>query len=70
MGYDLLRDRDRLIVESSLKPLKPLRIPEEGTYVMEDGACIVLKETVVSSGFQPSKEPHRVTLDAERWLSP
>ena len=49
MGYDLLRDRDRLIVESSLKPLKPLRIPEEGTYVMEDGTRITLKETIVGT---------------------
>ena len=70
MGYDLLRDRDRLIVEPSLKPLKTLRIPEEGTYVMEDGARIVLKETVVSSGFQPSKEPHCVTLDADKVAFP
>ena len=70
MGYDLLRDRDRLIVESSLKPLKPLRIPEEGTYVMEDGTRITLKETIVGSDFLPSKEPHRVTLDADKVAFP
>lgn len=70
MGYDLLRDRDRLIVEPSLKPLKPLRIPEEGTYVMEDGTRITLKETIVGSDFLPSKEPHRVTLDADKVAFP
>ncbi len=70
MGYDLLRDRDRLIVESSLKPLKPLRIPEEGTYVMEDGTRITLKETIVGSDFLPSKEPHRATLDADKVAFP
>lgn len=70
MGYDLLRDRDRLIVESSLKPLKPLRIPEEGTYVMEDGTRITLKETAASSDFLPSKEPHRATLDADKVAFP
>ena len=70
LGYDLLRDRDRLIVEPSLKPLKPLRIPEEGTYVMEDGTRITLKETVVGSDFQPSKEPDRVTLDADKVAFP
>ena len=70
LGYDLLRDRDRLIVEPSLKPLKPLRIPEEGTYVMEDGTRITLKETVVGSDFQPSKEPDLVTLDADKVAFP
>ena len=70
MGYDLLRDRDRLIVEPSLKPLKALRIPEEGTYVMEDGTRITLKETIVGSDFLPSKEPHRVTLDADKVAFP
>ena len=70
LGYDLLRDRDRLIVEPSLKPLKPLRIPEEGTYVMEDGTRITLKETVVGSDFQPSKESDLVTLDADKVAFP
>ena len=70
MGYDLLRDRDRLIVEPSLKPLKALRIPEEGTYVMEDGTRITLKETIVGSDFLPSKEPHRATLDADKVAFP
>ena len=70
LGYALLRDRNRLIVEPSLKPLKPLRIPEEGTYVMEDGTRITLKETVVGSDFQPSKEPDRVTLDADKVAFP
>lgn len=35
-GYDVLVDRGHLLVEPSLKPMKNLRIPEEGTYVLDD----------------------------------
>ena len=34
IGYDLLVDRQRLIVEPSLKPMKKMVIPEEGTYIV------------------------------------
>jgi len=36
MGYDVLVDRGRLMIEPSLKPLKAIRIPEEGTYVLSE----------------------------------
>ena len=42
-GYDVLIDRGRLLVEPSLKPLKNLRIPEEGTYVLDDQTRISVK---------------------------
>lgn len=42
-GFDLLRDRDRLLVEPSLKPLKPLVIPEEGVYVMGDEGRLTVR---------------------------
>ncbi len=61
-GYDLLVDRERLLVEPSMKPLKKMVIPEEGIYVMEDGVKVSVK-----------REPARVstvadcaTLDMER----
>lgn len=66
LGYDLLVDRDSYIVESSLKPLTPIRIPEEGTYVLdEDTRITVRKETVTVS-----KDPNVATLDAEKVVFP
>lgn len=65
-GYDLLVDRGRLLVEPSLKPLKSMRIPEAGSYKMEDGTRLTVKEKAVDEGFEPSKEPTCATLDAAK----
>ena len=46
-GYDVLVDRGRLLVEPSLKPMKNLRIPEEGTYVLDDQTRISVKREPV-----------------------
>lgn len=35
-GYDVLKDRERLIIERTLKPFNPMRIPEEGMYVLDE----------------------------------
>ncbi len=62
-GFDLLVDRQRLIVEPSMKPLKMMLVPEEGNYVLEDGTKISVKrecETV-----KVSKVAERATLDAQ-----
>ena len=61
-GYDLLVDRERLLVEPSLKPMKPLRIPEEGTYVLEDQTKLTVKKEPVWI----SKEATVATLDASK----
>ncbi len=52
-GYDLLVDRGRLLVEPSLKPMKPLLIPEEGTYVLDHQMRLSVK-----------KEPAWISKDA------
>ena len=61
-GYDVLKDRERLIIEPSLKPFKPMRIPEEGTYVLDETVRFVLRKTAV----YVSKEPLIATLDAAK----
>lgn len=61
-GYDLLVDRERLLVEPSLKPLKPLRIPEEGTYVLDDLTRLSVKKELVWI----SKDAAVATLDASK----
>jgi tRNA(Ile)-lysidine synthase len=62
MGYDVLKDRGRLIVEPALEPFRPMRIPEEGTYVLDGKTRFsVCKKTVYVS-----KEPHVATLDAAK----
>lgn len=61
-GYDLLKDRDRLVVEPSLKPLVPLRMPEGGTYVFGEGQRVTVRKEPV----WVSREPAVATLDAEK----
>ena len=61
-GYDVLSDRGSLLVEPSLKPLKALRIPEEGTYVSDEAKRFKVSKSAV----YVSKEPLVVTLDAEK----
>lgn len=61
-GYDVLKDRDRLIVEPSLEPLKPMRIPEEGTYVLGEKA----RFSVCKKPVCVSKEAHVATFDAAK----
>ena len=65
-GYDILRDRDRLLVEPSLKPMKPLRIPEEGTYIFNENSRFSVKKQAVYI----SKTPDIATLDAAQVVFP
>ena len=59
-GYDVLKDRGRLIVEPTLEPFKPMRISEEGTYVLGENMCLSVRKKPV----YVSKKPHVATLDA------
>ncbi len=70
IGYDLLVDRDRFIVEPTMKPLKIMRITEPGTYVMDDGTRLKVYEEPVNQDFQPSKISNIVTLDASKVVFP
>lgn len=69
MGYEVLRDRNRLLVEPVLEPMKPLKIPEEGVYVLPQMAIgnhpdskIRVKRTSVTV----SKDSAIATLDSQR----
>ena len=72
-GYDALKDRGRLIVEPALPPFKPMRIPEEGTYVLKSSTTESGRETTGNETFRVrkcavyiSKKPHIATLDAAK----
>lgn len=69
MGYEVLRDRNRLLVEPVLEPMKPLKIPEEGVYVLPQMAVsnhpdskIRVKRTSV----MVSKDSAIATLDSQK----
>jgi tRNA(Ile)-lysidine synthase len=73
MGYDVLKDRGRLIVEPMLEPFNPMRIPEEGTYVLGCSSIEFGDKTTENNTFQVqkksvyvSKEPYIATLDAAK----
>lgn len=61
-GYDVLKDRGRLIVEPTLEPFKPMRIPEEGTYALGENMRLSVRKKPV----YVSKEAHIATLDAAK----
>ena len=70
MGYDVLKDRGRLIIEPALKSFKPMRIPEEGTYIFGSSNAEFLGTTenktlrVRKKPVYVSKERNIATLDA------
>ena len=60
--YDLLVDRECLLVEPHLEPMKPFVIPETGTYILNEKHKI----RVESGAFEVSKDPLVATLDASK----
>lgn len=64
--YDLLIDRDCLMVEAHLEPMKSLVIPETGTYILNEKQKI----RVESGAFPVSKDPFVATLDASKVCFP
>ena len=60
--YDLLVDREHLLVEPHLEPMKPLVIPETGTYILDETHRI----RVENGDFPVSKDPLVATLDASK----
>ena len=60
--YDLAVDRENLLIEPHLEPMKPLKIPETGTYLLDERHKI----RVESGDFPVSKDPFVATLDASK----
>ena len=72
-GYDVLKDRSRLIVEKTenypqgvrnvtSRPSKRIVVPEEGTYVLDENNTFRVRKCAV----YVSKVPHIATLDAAK----
>ena len=65
-GYDVLKDRERLIIERTLKPFNPMRIPEEGIYVLDEKMRLSLRKCAA----YVSKKPFVATFDAQKVVFP
>ena len=76
-GYDVLKDRSRLIVEKTenypqgvrnvtSRPSKRIVVPEEGTYVLDENNTFRVRKCAVYI----SKSPHIATLDADKVAFP
>lgn len=61
-GYEVLKDRSRLIVEAISKPLKRNIVPEEGTYRLDENVLFRVRKCAV----YVSKMPYIATLDAAK----
>ena len=77
MGYDVLKDRTRLIVEKTenypqgvrnviSRPSKRIVVPEEGTYILDENNTFRVRKCAV----YVSKVPHIATLDAAKVAFP
>ena len=65
-GFDLLVNRGQLVVEPTLLPFKPFKVPEEGTYILEGDEKFSVRRRQV----QISKDPLRATIDAAKVTFP
>ena len=69
--YMLCIDRSQLILTSldeleQMKQERSFRIPEEGNYHLSQEVQIRIKRYGITPDFKPSKEPNRITLDADK----
>lgn len=76
-GYDVLKDRTRLIVEKTdvtyqahrnviSMPSKRIVVPEEGTYILDENSKVKVRKCAV----YVSKDPYIATLDADKVVFP
>ena len=76
-GYDVLKDRTRLIVEKTdvtfqahrnviSMPSKRIVVPEEGTYILDENSKVRVRKCAV----YVSKDPYIATLDADKVAFP
>ena len=76
-GYDVLKDRTRLIVEKTdvtyrahrnviSMPSKRIVVPEEGTYILDENSKVKVRKCTV----YVSKNPKIATLDADKVVFP
>ncbi len=77
MGYDVLKDRSRLILEPTIQPFTPKHIPEEGTYVFSEESVPNRREEAKNARFTVclkrvyiSKNPDVATFDAAKVAFP
>lgn len=61
--YNLVFDRDSIVVERQSEPQRPLRLPEPGKYMLNEKAALTV--SVIDTP-QISKENHVATLDADK----
>ena len=69
--YMLAIDREQLLITplkalDNLQKEREFRLPEEGNYTLNDSTKIKLRRYPRTEDFAPSKESHRITLDADK----
>ena len=72
--YILCIDREKLLITpqkemDNLQKEKAFRLPEEGNYSFAGNTRIRIRRYPRTADFTPSKESHRITLDANQFLS-
>lgn len=66
LGYDLLVDRDKLMVEPAFISQKPWAIPEEGTFILDERRRFSVRKAPVYI----SQDPDKATVDASKVVFP
>lgn len=65
-SHDMVMDRGRLIVEPKKEAVKPLVVPEAGTYRLSDGERLTFDVFERTTGFVPSKDAACAHVDASQ----
>ncbi|MBR3495597.1 MAG: tRNA lysidine(34) synthetase TilS [Prevotella sp.] len=67
----LVFDRGRLLIEETgKKPFREMRIPEEGIYMISDGAKIKIERLPLEEGFQIPSASDVIVVDADKLQMP
>ncbi len=64
--YDLLVDRQQMIIERHAPLFEPKTIPESGIYIIGVDEKLRVDVSAVTSDFSVAKSPQRVTVDADK----
>lgn len=63
-------DRGRILIGRPVLPQKPMRLPEEGIYIINNVYKLKIEKVVVADGFKPSRTAEVATLDADKLAFP
>lgn len=69
-AFKAVIDRGRLLIARPPQPVKTLRMPEDGTYIINNVCKMRVEHRPADAHFKPSRLPNVATLDAAKTVFP